>query len=112
MFFNACESARIRARRGARKPNARRRLKQRIEENVGLAESFLRGGAANYVGTYWPVGDDAAEAFSTTLYDALVEGQTVGESLNRGRKAVEKLGSVDWADYIHYGSYDFTIKVK
>jgi CHAT domain-containing protein/pimeloyl-ACP methyl ester carboxylesterase len=112
MFFNACESARIRGGKRARKPNPRRKLKQRIDENVGLAESFLRGGAANYVGTYWPVGDDAAESFSTTLYGALVEGQTVGEALNRGRKAVEKLGSVDWADYIHYGSYDFTIKVK
>lgn len=112
MFFNACESARIRGGRRARRPNPRRKVRQRIDENIGLAESFLRGGAANYVGTYWPVGDEAAESFSTTLYGALVEGQPVGEALNRGRKAVEKLGSVDWADYIHYGSYDFAIKIK
>lgn len=112
MFFNACESGRIRGARRKRKPNPRRKLRQRIDENVGLAEAFLRGGAANYVGTYWPVGDDAAESFSTTLYGALMEGHPVGEALNRGRKAVEKLGSVDWADYIHYGSYDFAVKIR
>ena len=115
IFFNACESARIRGTRGAKRPrapNPRRHIEQRINENVGLAEAFLRGGAANYIGTYWPVGDDAAESFSTTLYGALLEGCPVGEALNRGRQTVEKLGSVDWADYLHYGSYDFLVKVR
>lgn len=112
MFFNACESARIRGGKRARRPNPRRQIARRIEENVGLAEAFLRGGAANYIGTYWPVGDEAAEAFSTTMYTSLIEGQPVGDALNRGRKAVQGVGSVDWADYIHYGSYDFQIKVR
>ncbi len=112
MFFNACESGRVRGGKRARKPNPRRQIGRRIDENVGLAEAFLRGGTANYIGTYWPVGDDAAESFSTTLYGALIEGLPVGEALNRGRRAVEKLGSVDWADYIHYGSYDFVVKIR
>lgn len=112
MFFNACESARVRGRSRARKPNPRRQVQRRIDENVGLAEAFLRGGATNYMGTYWPVGDDAASSFATTLYTALVEGQSVGEALNRGRKTVEALGSVDWADYVHYGSYDFVLKLR
>jgi hypothetical protein len=112
MFFNACESGRVRGGARARKPNPRRQIAKRIDDNIGLAEAFLRGGTANYIGTYWPVGDEAAESFSTTLYAALVEGQCVGEAINCGRKAVEKLGSVDWADYILYGSYDFALKLR
>ena len=33
-------------------------------DSVGFAESLMRAGVANYVGTYWPVGDDAADEFS------------------------------------------------
>ncbi len=112
MFFNACESARVRGGTRARTRPRRDQIARRIEKNVGLAEAFLRGGVANYIGTYWPVGDEAAEAFSTTMYGALVEGQPVGEALKLGRKAVEAVGSVDWADYIHYGSYDFAVKIR
>jgi len=112
MFFNACESARVRSAARAKRPNPRRQFARRLNENVGLAEAFLRGGAANYIGTYWPVGDEAAESFSTTLYGSLIEGIPVGVALNKARQAVDKLGSVDWADYVHYGSFDFAIKAR
>ncbi|MGB0909943.1 MAG: CHAT domain-containing protein [Nitrospirales bacterium] len=108
LFFNACESARV--RRGALKENSTLLMKERNNRNVGLAEAFMRGGAANYVGTYWPVGDDAAAAFAETFYKDLVLGESIGKALQNGRKAVRKLNSVDWADYIHYGSYDFVLK--
>jgi hypothetical protein len=36
--------------------------------STSLAEAFLVGGVANFLGTHWPVGDDAALAFSTSLY--------------------------------------------
>ncbi len=101
VFFNACESARLRGRSG---------LRERIQTNVGLAEAFLRGGVANYVGTYWPVGDEAALTFSRTFYRKLVSGAAIGAALQAGRDAVRAEGSVDWADYIHYGSYDFALK--
>jgi pimeloyl-ACP methyl ester carboxylesterase len=113
MFFNACESARVRGgSRSQRAASRRRQVQRRIDENVGLAEAFLRGGATNYLGTYWPVGDAAAASFATTLYSALVEGCAIGDALNRGRKVVEQSGSVDWADYVHYGSFDFVLKLK
>jgi CHAT domain-containing protein len=101
-------------RRGKRprKSNRRANIKERIDKNVGLAEAFLRGGATNYIGTYWPVGDASASTFATTLYAALVEGGAVGDALNKARQKVEQTGSVDWADYIHYGSYDFVLKLK
>ena len=48
MVFNACESARTR--------NPRAHIRAKVDRNMGLAESLLRGGVANYIGTYWPVG--------------------------------------------------------
>jgi CHAT domain-containing protein len=78
---------------------------------VGLAEAFLRGGVANYVGTYWPVGDEAAECFAQTFYTDLLNKKPIGEALLAGRDKVRNgTKSVDWADYIHYGSYDFVLK--
>ena len=50
-------------------------MSRRIERAVGLAEAFLRGGVANYVGTYWPVGDAAAEAFAQVFSTELLGAQ-------------------------------------
>jgi hypothetical protein len=101
VFFNACESGRI--RKAPRPIN-------RLQESVSFAEAFLRGGIANFIGTYWPVGDDSAEAFAKTFYGGIVSGQAIGDALIAGRQVVQKSGSVDWADYIHYGDPDFHIK--
>ena len=101
MFFNACESGRIR--------NVAKQFK-RLEESVSFAEAFLRGGIANFIGTYWPVGDDSAEAFAKTFYGGIVSGQAIGDALIAGRRVVQKIGSYDWADYIHYGDPDFRVK--
>ena len=75
-------------------------------------EAFLRGGVANYVGTYWPVGDDPAKLFAERFYKGLMNGQSIGAALVASRKAVWETGSVDWADYIHYGSHDFMLKIR
>ena len=61
VFFNACEAARVRRRAASRRRMAR-------QPSTSLAEAFLVGGVANFLGTHWPVGDDAALAFSTHLY--------------------------------------------
>ena len=107
IFFNACEAARIRKRLELKKPELD--ITRRIERNVGLAEAFLRGGVANYVGTYWPVGDKSAKDFSETFYTDLIKGKTIGCALTNGRKAISG-DSIDWADYIHYGDFNFTLK--
>ncbi len=101
VFFNACESGRLRS---AVKP-----LRQ-LDRSVGFAEAFLRGGVANFIGTWWPVSDNAATAFATTLYRDLAKGQSIGTALNSSRNAVRGLPSADWANYLHYGSFDFTLK--
>jgi hypothetical protein len=110
VFFNACESARVRSRLSDRGPRVSRSLKQRIDRNVGLAEAFLRGGVANYIGTYWPVGDTSAEKFADSFYAALLAGKTLLEAINGSRKEVDSIKSVDWADYVFYGSVDFAVK--
>ena len=102
VFFNACESGRVRA--------AESSTRARLDRSVGLAESFLRGGAANLIGTYWPVGDSAAKTFAVTLYGALLKGRSIGDALQSARKSLHEKSLYDWADYIHYGSYDFVLK--
>jgi pimeloyl-ACP methyl ester carboxylesterase len=108
VFFNACETGRVRGGPPVEKIG----IRTRIDQNVGLAEAFLRGGVANYVGTYWPVGDAAAKIFADIFYTAILAGKPISMALLSARKAVFKNESVDWADYIHYGSPDFVLKGK
>ncbi len=105
VFFNACEAGRIRRRGGG--------VHRAIERNTGFAEAFLRGGVANYVGTYWPVGDSAAEAFAAAFYGGLAGGQPIGEALVAARRVVkDEIQSSDWAGYMHYGAHDFALKQR
>lgn len=108
VFFNACESGRVRSR--STRPTRDEAAGERLKHSVGLAEAFLRGGIANYVGTYWPVGDASAERFAATLYSDLLHGLSIGDALRHGRRVLRDSGSYDWADYIHYGSHDFVLK--
>jgi len=101
VFFNACESGRLRS---AVKP-----LRQ-LDRSVGFAEAFLRGGVANFIGTWWPVSDAGATTFATLLYRELAGGSSIGVALNAARTAVRELPSADWANYLHYGSFDFALK--
>jgi hypothetical protein len=99
--FNACESGRL---RGATQ------VQRALGRSTGFAEAFLRGGVANFIGTWWPVSDAAAASFAGTLYDRLLGGETIGASMNAARAAIRKLESTDWANYLHYGGMDFTVK--
>lgn len=102
VFFNACEAARVRRAGGGR---SRRMLGLRRSSSV--AEAFLDGGVANFVGTHWPVGDEAAFAFATCCYERLLSGDRLGDAILAARRRVFALGSVDWADYVHYGNPGF-----
>jgi CHAT domain-containing protein len=110
VVFNACEAGRIRGAADRKKRHFD--MARRIERAVGLAESFLRGGIANYVGTYWPVGDAAAERFAVVFHQQLLRGESIGAALLKARNEVQSLkpATVDWADYIHYGDFNFTLK--
>ena len=107
VFCNACEAARVRKRPRGRVQSARFFGMQR--SMTGIAEAFLAGGVANFVGTHWPVGDEAAFAFSQALYQAMLRGERLGEAVLAARRRLEAIPSVDWADYVHYGSPEFRL---
>jgi len=111
VFFNACESGRVRGEDTEPLADADRVDDlQRLEMSVGLAEALLRAGVGNYIGTYWPVGDEAAKTFGETFYGAVVRGDTVGKALQDARKKLLDGKSRDWPDYMHYGSPSFRVK--
>ncbi len=101
VFFNACESARLRQAG---------QVVRALSRSTGFAEAFLRGGVANFIGTWWPVSDAAAARFAGSLYGQLSKGAAIGDAMRTARAAVLNLGSADWANYLHYGSYDFQLK--
>jgi CHAT domain-containing protein len=105
VFCNACEAARVR-----RKPAARRSAT--VRSMTGIAEGLLASGVANFIGTHWPVGDDAAFVFSHSLYEALLQGARLGDAVLAGRQQLQVMPSVDWADYVHYGSPEFRLAAK
>jgi CHAT domain-containing protein len=96
VFCNACEAGRVRRARRSR--------------TTGLAEAFLDGGVANFLGTHWPVDDASALAFSTVLYRRLLAGDPLGTAVRLARRAVLERGSADWANYIHYGDASFRFR--
>jgi hypothetical protein len=111
VFCNACEAARVR-KRGVGKAPAPRPSPHRafgLRRSASVAEAFLAGGVANFLGTHWPVGDEAAAIFSHGLYESLVNGAALGEAVLRARKLVAATRSIDWADYVHYGNPDFRL---
>jgi CHAT domain-containing protein/pimeloyl-ACP methyl ester carboxylesterase len=104
VFFNACEAARVR-RRGTQ--NSTRLFG--LRRSTSVAEAFLAGGVANFLGTHWPVSDDAALSFARRLYDDLFDGESLGTAILRARRVVRDRGSIDWADYVHYGNPTFRL---
>ena len=113
VVFNGCKSARVR-RVFSREQNTvvQENIDAPVQGTVGFAEAFLAGGVVNYVGTYWPVGDDAASTFAETFYSALLAGGPMGDALLGARRAVKALpaGAADWADYVFYGDPRFVLK--
>jgi pimeloyl-ACP methyl ester carboxylesterase len=113
VVFNGCESARVRR---VISPGEDKVVQEEANEFVGgtvsFAEAFLAGGVANYVGTYWPVGDAAASSFAETFYGELLVGKPISEALLNARLAVSRLqtGGADWADYVFYGDPRFVLK--
>ncbi len=107
VFCNACEAARVRKPARAMAPRGPTLGLQR--SMTGIAEGFLAGGVANFVGTHWPVGDESAFGFSQRLYDSLLQGERLGEAVLAGRQQLHAIPSVDWADYVHYGNPDFRL---
>jgi hypothetical protein len=109
VFCNACEAARVRRRAGTSRSRRPVRWFKTRRSVSGLAEAFLTGGVANFLGTHWPVGDEAAFGFSRELYARLLDGAALGDAVLAARRRLKAMPSLDWADYVHYGNLDFRL---
>jgi CHAT domain-containing protein len=112
VFCNACEAARVRRQSSTARRSASRRVRSFARGDTGIAEAFLAGGVANFLGTHWPVGDQPALAFSQTLYAELLRGEALGEAVLEARRRTAALPSLDWADYVHYGNPEFRLVTR
>lgn len=110
VFFNACEVGRVRGGKHGGLVPRKYRTRERLADGIGAAEAFMRGGVANFIGTYWPVSDFAATEFASVFYPLILEGKTVGEAVLAGRKRLRDANERDWANYISYGSTNFVLK--
>jgi len=104
VFLNACESA----------STANEREMQKIDRclqgpAVGLASSFIYGGAVGCIGSIWPVYDDAAAAFAVTLYGRILEGYSIGQAMQHARAASLKNlpNQITWGTFVLYGDPSF-----
>ena len=53
-----------------------------------------------------------ASAFASTFYQGLLAGKPLGPCVSAAREAVAATKSADWADYLHYGSPNFVLKLQ
>jgi hypothetical protein len=81
-------------------------------QTFDLPSAFLEGGVEAYVGTLWPVEASAAYELVMAFYEALLSGQSLGESLRQAKwacKGHEKRNRpgecvpVDWLAFVLYG---------
>jgi tetratricopeptide (TPR) repeat protein len=58
----------------------------------GLTAPLLEAGASSVVASLWPVGDRAIEPMIALLYQELASGATVGDAVNRAKRAARERG--------------------
>jgi hypothetical protein len=106
LFLNACQSNRTRA---ANAPEPAARPKEAASAQT-VAEAMLCSGIANFIGTYWPVDDDAAGKFAATFYTKLAGNADLGAATLEARKAIAD--TADRANYALFGNpaADFAAK--
>jgi hypothetical protein len=97
IFSNACESGLI-------DNHLDGSLGDRADTSwTGLAATFLLRGAANYLGSLWPIYDDSSREIAETFYELLCRGTPVGEALRRARECVHAEKDPTWAAFVLFG---------
>lgn len=94
--FNACQAGRVRG-------------DVETHSTQSFAEFFLRAGVEAYLGTFWLVSDDGANAFATELYTKLANGSELGDAVVQARRVLQRAGISDWANYMLYGRAGFRL---
>ena len=95
VFLNACWSA-----EELRDPDSYSPMMR------GLGRTFLYAGVAAFIGYLIPVPDDSATRFAVAFYEALSQGQTIGESVRRARiccRDPKAPNDLTWSSAVLYG---------
>jgi CHAT domain-containing protein len=98
IFFNACHSG---------------RLGFSLTRLGSWGAGLVQLGCGGFLGTLWPVTDQAALAFARAFYAALLDGHTVGEAVAAARKQVRADHPADptWLAYRCFGDPHARIEI-
>ncbi len=88
IFVNACQSA---------------RSDFKLAGLGGWADKFISAKTSAFVGSAWSVGDDGAYRFAEVFYQALKDGEPLGEAMRQARAATKQLPETTWLAYVLYG---------
>ncbi len=105
IFLNGCSSVKGKAEEPGDPDDAERILPYGGLSVQGLASAFLLGGALGFIGTLWPVYDEAAYRFAVHFYRSALRGEPVGRALRQARETVRREHPADpiWASFVFYG---------
>lgn len=95
VFLNACWSA-----EELRNPDSYSPMMR------GLGRTFLYAGVTAFLGYLVPVPDDSATRFAISFYEALAEGQTIGEAARQARilcRNPKITNDLTWSSAVLYG---------
>lgn len=110
VVFNSCQAALIHSDIAAATTRSVFTQEERAllaaQGTVTVAEAFLLAGVKHFIGTFWPVQDEAATLFSAELYLQISAHKNIGESIRSARRTLFDKALPDWANYIHYGDQD------
>ncbi len=105
VFLNACETARQQAGDGLPPVEG----VYDGDPREGLASAFVYGGALGCIGSLWPVVDNVAADFAASFYNAVLEGQPLGQAMLLARQETARvhLDDPSWAAFVLYGDPAF-----
>ncbi len=108
VFVNCCHLARLEGERALQSTHGA--LRDPVGFASGVAGELIRIGVRCVVAAGWAVDDDAADAFASTFYKALLRGQRFMDAVADARIAARAHGGNTWAAYQCYGDPDWTLQ--
>lgn len=104
VYSSSCEAA-----RDANSDRLSHRLRL-----LGLASAFLSAGVQSYIGSFWPVPDEAAADLAGRFYESLMRGKPIAEALRVAKQLSQKRleSPLLWAGITLFGDPLYTIEPR
>jgi len=78
------------------------RLGQQMSSLGGFAQAFLDRGAGAFISSMWSVGDEPASTFVKTLYQELLDQESISAAVSTARQEARRAGDGTWLAYAVY----------